>query len=58
MTLTNPEVRYYTTENDGMVQLFSCVETDFGGPAHNFVAEKSTKEEIDDLLDRLKSLAR
>jgi len=58
MTLTNPEIEYYRTETDGKVQLYSKVATDFGGPAHNFIAERDTHEEIDELLARLKSLAR
>lgn len=58
MTLTNPKVEYYTTTQDGKFQLYSKVATDFGGPAHNFIAEKDSQEEIDELVRRLKSLAR
>ncbi len=56
--LTNPKIEYYTTNTDGKVQLYSKVDTDFGGPAHNFIAERDSQEEIDKLLTRLKSLAR
>lgn len=56
--LTNPEVKYITAHADGKVQLFSRVPTDFGGDADNFIAERDTQEEIDDLIKRLKSLAR
>ena len=56
--LTNPKVEYYRTYQDGRVQLWSKVETDFGGPAHNFIVEKDNDEEIDEILSRLKSLAR
>ena len=56
--LTNPKIEYYTTKTDGKVQLYSKVDTDFGGPAHNFIAERDSQEEIDKLLTRLKSLAR
>jgi len=58
MTLTNPKVEYYFTHQDGKVKLYSKVATDFGGPAHNFIAERDTQEEIDELITRLKSLAR
>ena len=56
--LTNPEVNYYTTTTDGKVQVFSKVQTDFGGLAHNFVAEKDTPEEAEELIIRLKNLAK
>lgn len=56
--LTNPEIEYYTTTCDGKIQLWSKVATDFGGPAHNFIAEKDTEEEIDELISRLKQLSR
>lgn len=58
MTLTNPEVKYITSHADGKVQLFSRVPTDFGGNADNFIAERDTQEEIDELIVRLKNLAR
>ena len=58
MTLTNPEVKYFTTHTDGKIQLYSKVPTDFGGNADNFIAERDTQEEIDELITRLKSLAR
>ena len=57
MTLTNSKVDYYTTTQDGKFQLYLKVATDFGGPIHNFVAEKDSQEEIDGLLRRLKSLS-
>lgn len=56
--LNNPPVEYYRTKQDGKIQLWSKVATDFGGPAHNFIAERDTDEEIDELEARLKSLAR
>lgn len=56
--IENPKIEYYTSHQDGKIQLFSKVDTDFGGPAHNFIAEKDTQEEIDELLHRIKSLAR
>jgi hypothetical protein len=39
-----------------MVQIFSKVATDFGGPAHNFVAEKPNMEEAERLIKTLKRL--
>jgi len=54
--LINPKVSYYTTHADGLVQVFSKVDTDFGGPAHNFIAEKNTEEEAEELITKLKAL--
>jgi len=57
-SLVNPPVEFYTSEHDGKVQIFSKVPTSFGGPAHNFVAEKDTMEEAEELISRLKQIQR
>lgn len=51
-----PKVEYYTTHQDGKIQLFSKVKTGFGGFAHNFVAERDTPEEIEALLAHITDL--
>jgi len=56
--LVNPPAQFYTSEHDGKIQIFSKVDTSFGGPAHNFVAEKDTMEEAEELISRLKQIQR
>jgi len=57
-SLVNSSIEYYLSETDDKVQIFSKVDTSFGGPARNFVAEKNTMEEAKDLITRLKKLHR
>ena len=55
--LVDPTINYYVMEKDNNAfEVWSKVDTNFGGPAHNYVATVTSQQLADDLIDRLKRL--
>ena len=55
--MVDPLINYYVVEKaNNTFEVWSKVDTNFGGPAHNYVATVTSQQLADDLIDRLKRL--
>lgn len=49
-------MEYEIVEEGGKFVVYSVVQTNWGGPARNYIAERESRESAELILDRVKDL--